>query len=122
MIQSNVLDQVARAFRADLSGSAFISTNRKAILCRLRETSSNNNARLTESAATQIQYKLREQGIDVFPEIASANGDNLRLYRMGTCAADIARLILHPTDTSDRELANLISKAKGRWDWPEVPV
>ena len=31
MIQTNVPDQVARTFRADLDGRAFISTNREAI-------------------------------------------------------------------------------------------
>jgi len=122
MINNDVMDQVAQTFRADLIGNAFGSTNRKAIICRLREMSGNDGVRLTEATAKQLQQKLREQGIEVFPEIANANGDELRLYRSGTCAADIARLILHPSAPTDREFANLISKAKGRWDWREVPV
>ena len=117
MISTDVMDQVARTFKADLNSDAFTSTNRKDILCRLREVSGNHGVRLTEATAKQLQGKLREQGIDVFPEITRANGDGLRLYRSGTCAADIARLILHPSAATDREFANLILKAKGKWAW-----
>ncbi len=122
MIKNDVMDQVAQTFRVDLNGNAFASTNRKEILCRVRVMSGNDGVRLTEATAKQLQGKLREQGIDVFPEIANANGGELRLYRSGTCAADIARLILHPSAATDREFANLILKAKGKWDWHEAPT
>ncbi len=117
MIKTDVMDQVAQTFRADLNGNAFASTNRKEILCRVRVMSGNDGVRLTEATAKQLQQKLREQGIDVFPEIANANGGALRLYRSGTFAADIARLILYPSASTDREFANLILKAKGKWAW-----
>jgi len=117
MIITGVIDQVAQTFRTDLKGNAFTSTDRKEILCRLRQMSGNNGVRLTVTTANQLQQKLREQGIDVFPDIIHANNGDLRLYRSGTYAADIARLIMYPSESTDRELANLILKAKGKWDW-----
>lgn len=119
MIRTKAIDQVAQTFKSDLNGNAFFSTNRKAILCRLREASGNNEARLTKLAANQLQQKLLELGILAFPEITHANEGDFRLYRSGTCAADIARLILHPSPSTDREFANLILKAKGKWGWNE---
>ena len=117
MTKTDVMARVAQTFRTDLNGNAFTSTNPKEIRRRLREFSGSNGVRLTEAAANQIQAKMREQGIDVFPDIAHANGGDLRLYRSGSCAADIARLIMYPSASTDRELANLILKAKGKWEW-----
>ena len=57
MIKTDVMDQVAQTFRANLNGNTFASTNRKEILCRVREVSGNHGLRLTEATAKQLQAR-----------------------------------------------------------------
>lgn len=112
---------LAREIRSALDREklAFKSYSRAKITERLREISGEPNTRIkTAAMAPEIERILVEQGIRTFPKISeTTTGENIRVWRAGTIAAQLLDFILNPGERTDRELGNLTQKMKGRWDW-----
>ena len=122
MVRNDDITTVARIIKRRLNGQAFMTLTRADVSGLVREASGTIKTRLTSVRARQLDGQLLESGVFVHPEVAqtTAAAENIRFYRAGTVAAEVANIILHPTEQSDRSLAALTLKAKGAWNWGDV--
>lgn len=118
MLNNAIEDVVARQLSIRLNGQAFTTVSKRDMANMLREASSNPGTRLTKARAKRLESSLRLHGIIAYPELEDSNAtDNIRLYHTGTVAADVANVILYPSEVADKKLAVLTRKAKGTWAW-----
>ena len=117
MLSTNDLDKVAGLIKSRLNGQAFLTLPRADITELMRIVSGSAGTRLTGAKARHLSRALLERGVIGFPDLVQTSGaDNIRFYHAGTVAADVATIILHPTEETDRDLAVLTTKAKGHWN------
>ncbi len=112
------LVEVAKQLKRDLNGMAFKTVPRFEITEMLREASGEESTRLKAAMAEELEYALLEQGVRVYPPLReTAKGDNVRLFHPGTVLASLVDMMLHPSETTDKEMAAVTKKVKGLWEW-----
>lgn len=120
---------LAKQVRDDLDSKhlAFRSYPRREITEKLRKISGEPTTRIKQAGmAKEIEDVFRDQGLRVYPRLSETEtNDDVRVWRAGTLAAEVLDLILYPGEGSDRELAGITQKVKGKWEWitpypPEV--
>lgn len=118
MPQYGDLVQVAKTLKQRLNGKAFETMPRFEITEILRKVSGEDATRLKTAMAQDLEYALLEQGVRVYPKLQdTTTGDNVRLFHPGTVVASIVDMIMYPSQTTDKELAEVTRKVKGLWDW-----
>ena len=97
---------------------AFKSFERMDLTNRLRKVSTEPNTRIkTAGMGKDIENVFAEQGLRLFPKLSeTTTGDVVRVWRAGTVAAEMLDLIVTAGRISDRKLADMANKIKGRWD------
>jgi hypothetical protein len=114
------LIQVARELKKRLNGHAFHTMKRGDVTQLIREVSGEETTRLKNQMSSELERALLEQGVRCFPSLDPAvtgAGDNVRLFHAGSLTGHIVDMLLYPSAETDRELAEAITKFKGRWNW-----
>lgn len=66
----------------------------------------------------ELERALLEQGIRCFPGFAeTSTADTIRIFHAGTLAGRFVDMVLYPAEDTDRDLAEALTKFKGKWDW-----
>ena len=120
---------VADRFGQRLHGLACLPIERSEATDSLRQVSGESGTRIKCELARKLDTRLLEIGIFAMPRFQdTTTGAAIRLYRVGTEAAHIADVILHPSQQTDISFAEIITKAKGKANWapssgrPGTPV
>ena len=114
----NHLVSVARRLKRKANGHAFLTIPRREITEMLREVSEEETTRIKAGLSEQLERALFEQGLRAFPRIQdTSTDDTIRLFHPGTVVADLVDVLIHPDASTDKELAEITNKLKGRWDW-----
>ena len=112
------LVQVAKQLKQELNEKAFMTLPRSEITERLREVSGEDTTRIKTTMAGDLERAMLEQGVRAYPSLQETQAvDNVRLFHPGTVVASLVDMLMHPSDPTDKELANVTSKVKGLWDW-----
>lgn len=115
------LVQVARQVKRLLNGKAFKTVPRMQITQMLREVSGQDTTRIKSNLARELEYKLLEQGVRCYPSLEeTTTGDTVRLFHSATLLGTLVDLIAHPSEDDDADLADVLTKIKGKWK--TVPV
>lgn len=115
------LAAVARAVKNQLGDRAFLTLERSVITGMLRQVSGEPKTRLSSRLAQELTRILCFEGIQVYPDLATtATHDTIRLYRAGTVMANLTDAIANPDSGNDWYLADVLTKIKGKWRWPEA--
>lgn len=112
------LTSVARKLKTQLNGAAFLTLPRMQITELLRAVSGEDTTRIKSGIAMELEIALLEQGLRCYPSLsATSTGDIVRLFRAGTVLGNIVDLLVHPSAEADRDLANMLTEIKGKWEW-----
>ncbi len=109
---------VARKLKQELNGKAFLTIQRTEITELLREVSGEPGTRIKSTLARDLTSALINQGVQVYPSLnETTTGDTVRLYHAGSVLGQLIDTIVHPDEGTDRELGDVLSKIKGKWNW-----
>jgi hypothetical protein len=113
---------LARKLRAQLNGRAFLTIRRREITELLREISGEPTTRIKSRVADDLQLALLDQGVRCYPHLAATEMiDNVRLFHAGSLLGQLVDLIAYPATETDKDLADVLTKIKGKWTWaPEA--
>ena len=116
------LGAVARELRARLNGKAFLTIRRSEITDLLRKESGEPTTRIKSGLAGDLTSALLNQGVQVYPSLSeTSTADTVRLYHAGSVLGQLIDTIIHPDAGTDKDLGDVISKIKGKWNWaPEA--
>lgn len=113
---------VAKEIKKRLNGSAFITMPRQEVTQLVRDVSGEETTRVKSEMGKEIEMALLEQGVRLFPRLQDTeSSDNIRFFHTGSVAADFVDILAHPDrETTDKQLAQIITKVKGRWIWADA--
>ncbi|WP_163512158.1 hypothetical protein [Fodinicola acaciae] len=113
--------KLVRELKSELDNKAFYTLPRVEITDRLRAISGESTTRIKKVIATKLETVLADEGLRVYPTLtATTTGDTVRIYRAGTVLSNLISIITRPDIGTDRELADVITKIKGKWDWAKA--
>ena len=116
------LTSVARKLKAQLNGKAFLTMPRMDITELVREVSGEDGTRIKSTMAKDLEMALLEQGVRCFPSLSeTSTGDTIRLFHAGTLFGNLVDMLVHPSVESDRDLGEMLTKIKGKWEWSTTP-
>jgi len=115
---------VAKDIKRRLNGSAFITMPRQEITQLVRDVSGEETTRIKSEMGKEIEMALLEQGVRLFPRLQDTEAsDNIRFFHTGSVAASFVDILAYPDrETTDKQLAQVITKVKGRWNWTNIPA
>lgn len=106
-------DQICRIM--DQDRLAYTTKTRTELTTLLREVSTQPRSKIGASVGDAIETALDHRGFRVFPHINEVGThEAVRIVRRGTFVDQILNAFLHPSATTDTELADLITKVKER--------
>lgn len=109
---------VARKLKQQLNGKAFLTIQRSEITELLRDVSGEPGTRIKSTLAGDLTSTLINQGVQVYPSLSeTTTGDTVRLYHAGSVLGQLIDTIVHPDEGTDKELGDVLSKIKGKWNW-----
>jgi hypothetical protein len=112
----NHLVQVARKLKKQLGKQAFLTLPRMEITQLLRDVSGEDTTRIKVGIASDLERALLEQGVRCYPSLTvTTTGDTVRLFHAGTLLGTLVDLIEHPSLEDDGDLADVLTKIKGKW-------
>jgi hypothetical protein len=112
------LVRAARHLRSQFNGRAFLTVPRVQVTQLLREISGDQATRLKSRIAEELEQVLLDHGVRCFPSlVGTTTADAIRLIHAGGLLSSIIDALAHPGEATDRHLAEVITKVKGRWDW-----
>jgi len=104
--------------RERLNGKAFLTVERMEITQDLRDVSGEDTTRIKSQLAADLERALLEQGIRCYPSFAeTTTGDTIRLLHAGSVLGSLIDLLVYPSKETDKDLAEMLTKVKGRWKW-----
>jgi hypothetical protein len=108
----------ARKLKQQLNGRAFLTIQRTDITELLREVSGEPTTRIKSTLAGDLTSALINQGVQVYPSLSeTTTGDTVRLYHAGSVLGQLIDTIVHPDEGTDKELGDVLTKIKGKWNW-----
>ena len=111
------LATTARQLKHQLNGHAFLTLDRTKITELLREVSGEPTTRIK----LVLTSALVTQGVLVYPSLgATTTGDTVRLYHAGSVFGQLVDIIVHPDQGTDKDLGDILTKIKGKWQWAPV--
>ncbi len=115
------LSRVAKSIKSRIDGKAFERIPRREITDILREVSGESTTRLKKAMSEDLERKLLEQGVRVFPSLKeTSTGDVVRVFHSGTVLADLVDMLLYPSAETDGEVAEVTAKVKRLETVPSV--
>jgi len=109
---------VARKLKQQLNGKAFLTIQRSEITELLREVSGEPGTRIKSTLAGDLTSALINQGVQVYPSLSeTTTSDMVRLYHAGSVLGQLIDTIVHPDEGTDKELGDVLTKVKGKWNW-----
>ncbi len=101
----------------DADGRALLTLDRTKITELLREVSGEPTTRIK----LVLTSALVTQGVLVYPSLgATTTGDTVRLYHAGSVFGQLVDIIVHPDQGTDKDLGDILTKIKGKWQWAPV--
>jgi hypothetical protein len=108
----------SRKLKQQLNGRAFLTIQRTDITELLREVSGEPTTRIKSTLAGDLTSALINQGVQVYPSLSeTTTGDTVRLYHAGSVLGQLIDTIVHPDEGTDKELGDVLTKIKGKWNW-----
>jgi hypothetical protein len=84
----------------------------------LREISGEPSTRIKSTLAEGLTDALINQGVQVYPPLTeTTTADTVRLYHAGSVLGQLLDTIVHPDPGTDKDLGELLTKMKGKWNW-----
>lgn len=109
---------VARQLKTQLNGFAFKTVPRIDITSLLRDVSGEDNTRIKAAMGEELERALLEQGVRCYPHLKdTSTPDTIRLFHAGSVLGNLVDLLLYPSVVGDKELADTLTKVKGKWEW-----
>lgn len=109
---------VARELKRQLNGKAFLTIQRTDITELLRKESGEPTTRIKSTLAGELTSALITQGVQVYPSLTeTTTGDTVRLYHAGSLLGQLIDTIVYPDEGTDKELGDVLTKIKGKWNW-----
>ncbi len=109
---------VARRLKHQLDARAFVTVPRTQITDLLRQESGEPTTRIKSGLAADLTSALITQGVLVYPGLGeTTTGDMVRLYHAGSVLGQLIDTIVHPDPGTDNDLAEVLTKVKGKWNW-----
>lgn len=109
---------VARQLKTRLNGKAFLTVPRRDVTELLRDVSGEDTTRIKSVIGENLDQALLERGVRSFPRFAdTSTSDMIRLFHADTVAPNLLDLFLYPSPQTDHELAEVLTKVKGKWKW-----
>lgn len=118
------LIKVARSLRRELDRGdlAFKSLDRMELTRRLRSVSGEDATRIKQLLGGELEGAMSAQGLRCYPSLTeTTTGDRIRVFRAGSVASDLIDAVVVPSPEHDRELAAVVAKIKGKWEWDREP-
>ncbi|SEL59085.1 hypothetical protein [Streptacidiphilus jiangxiensis] len=107
---------IAKILMSALSGRAWQTMHRSDVTDAFRAVTGED--RLTGERARLLAGALDGVGLIAYPPLdAISTADTFRLIRKGSLVHTLVALINNPSIATDPELARLVTKMKGKWDW-----
>ena len=107
------LVSVAKSIKNRINGKAFESIPRMEITDLLRRVSGEDTTRLKKTMSEDLERKLLEQGVRVFPRLQeTSTGDTVRVFHTGTVVASLVDMLASPSPDTDWQLAGMTNKVK----------
>ena len=108
--------RVAKELKKRLNGKAFLTMGRMEITQLLRDISGEDSTRIKTGVAEEIKRHLLNQGLRCFPSLAETDTyDTVRLFHAGTLLGMLVDLVSEPDPEEDHDLADVLTKLKGKW-------
>jgi hypothetical protein len=105
----------------DADGRALLTLDRTKITELLREVSGEPTTRIKLVLTSDLTSALVNQGVLVYPSLgATTTGDTVRLYHAGSVFGQLVDVIVHPDQGTDKDLGDILTKIKGKWQWAPV--
>jgi hypothetical protein len=109
---------VARKLKGQLNGKAFLTIPRVDVTEMLREISGEDTTRIKSAIGADLDRALLEQGVRCYPTFtATTTGDTIRLFHAGSVLGSLVDLLIYPSTETDHDLAAMLTKIKGKWNW-----
>lgn len=109
---------VARKLKHQLDGRAFLTVPRTHVTDLLRAEAGEPATRIKSGLAADLTSTLITQGVLVYPGLGeTTTGDMVRLYHAGSVLGQLIDTIVHPDPGTDKDLAEVLTKVKGKWSW-----
>jgi len=116
--EMGIIDCVAREIAEKYLNGAFVTLERDEATRVLRLKLNSQTARLSPKRAEMLDTAFLDHGVRCFPRFQdTSTGDSVRLIRSTTYAARLLDVMQYPSTESDRELAHILTKLGGRWQW-----
>ncbi len=115
---------VARQLRERLNGKAFLTVPRMEITQAVRDVSGEDTTRIKSVIAADLERALLEQGIRCYPSLAETSTvHTVRLFHTPSVLGNLVDLLVYPSIQTDKDLAEMLTKIKGKWKWatPTTP-
>jgi hypothetical protein len=116
MVSRAALGLVARDLKKSLGNRAFLTVRRSEVTQLVRDTSGLDSTRVKAVMGQDLEQALLEQGVRCFPSLSETSEDAVRLFHAGTFTGAIVDMLRHPAKETDRELAVVLTKLKGKWN------
>jgi hypothetical protein len=108
--------RVSRELKKRLNGKAFLTIPRMDITQLVRDVSGEEGTRIKTTMAEDLEWALLNQGVRCFPSLAeTTTGDTVRLFHSGTLLGQLVDLVSEPHPDEDHDLADVLTKIKGKW-------
>jgi hypothetical protein len=112
------LVQVARELSKRLNGRAFLTVPRIEVTQLLRAVSGEDTTRIKKAMGGELERVLLDQGIRCFPGLEdTTTGDTIRLFHTKSVLGQLVDLLIYPSTDTDKDLGDVITKVKGKWNW-----
>lgn len=111
---------VAREYRKQLDGLAFLTVHRSGLTRKLREVSGEPRTKLKSGLAQGLTEELETLGVQAHPALGNTLTGYARLYHAGSLYGQMVSHTNRPDPSTDYEVAIMLRKLKGRWRWPSV--
>ena len=72
--------------------------------------------RVSNNMRGDLEEALLNMGVRAYPALTTAS-EAYRLFHHDTVVASLVDLLMHPSEDSDKKLAEVVTKVKGLWSW-----
>lgn len=118
MPSSSHLLMVARDLKRQLNNLAFKSFERTEITELIRQVSREPETRMKKLMGKELEHALLNQAVRCYPLLENTTtGDAIRLFHTPSVVANLVDVLSSPSPETDRELADIMKKVKGEWNW-----
>lgn len=112
---TDITQRVAERLKDELGYRMFKTLPPRTVLVLWREESKSPSAKTSSGRLAEVEEALLDQGVRCVPHLSSQV--TVRLIRAGSPLSRLYDWLANPSLEGDRELARILTKIAGRWQW-----